>query len=242
MIRRLLTCLAMVALVSAASAQTTVPAASAPQPTALMYYAGQPGRLTQDRDRLGGNPFASALVEVLAKHPENLEQFTQSLAAANARHSGGWQQLQFPKKLPKWKMDQPAGKRVALVLINADYSKTNGVYSLPGAAFDAKRIPAALTAAGFETTLVLDANADKAREAMAAFSKLSEDAEASIIYVGGHGMQHKRSVYWMAGDYPERHAKWLDSHAIKLDEIGRVGHARDVNLVLYASCRDDPFS
>lgn len=207
-----------------------------------MYYAGQPGRLTQDRDRLGGNPFASALVEVLAKQPSNLDEFTSRLAAANARHSGGWQQLQFPKKLPKWKMDQPAGKRVALILINADYSKTDGVYSLPGAAFDARRIPAALQEAGFETTLVLDANADKAREAMAAFSKLSETAEASVIYVGGHGMQHKRTVYWMSGDYPERNAKWLDSHAIKLDEIGRVGHAQAVNLVLYASCRDDPFS
>ncbi|HOY79470.1 MAG TPA: caspase family protein [Hyphomonadaceae bacterium] len=228
--------LMLVATAFAAEAQTP------PQPKALIYYAGQPGRLTQDRDKLGGNPFASALVEVLAKHPENLEQFTQSLAASNARHSGGWQQLQFPRKLPKWKMDQPAGKRVALVLINADYSKTNGVYSLPGAAFDAKRIPAALKEAGFETTLVLDANADTAREAMAAFSKLSESAEASVIYVGGHGMQHKRTVYWMAGDYPEQNPKWLDSHAIRLDEISRVGHARDVNLVLYASCRDDPFS
>ena len=233
--RRLFSLL-IVATAFAAEAQTAAPS------QALMFYAGQPGRLTQDRDRLGGNPFASALVEVLSKRPENLEQFTQSLAASNARHSGGWQQLQFPKKLPKWKMDAPSGKRVALVLINADYSKTDGVYSLPGAAFDAKRIPEALKAAGFETTLVLDANADKAREAMAAFSKASESAEASIIYVGGHGMQHKRTVYWMAGDYPERNAKWLSSHAIPLDEIGRVGHAQSVNLVLYASCRDDPFS
>jgi len=220
----------------------TAEAQTAPPPQALMFYAGQPGRLTQDRDKLGGNPFASALVEVLSKKPSTLEEFTQRLAASNARHSGGWQQLQFPRKLPKWKMDQPAGKRIALVLINADYSKTDGVYSLPGAAFDAKRIPEALKAAGFETTLILDANADVAREAMAAFAKASEDAEASIIYVGGHGMQHKRTVYWMSGDYPGRDAKWLDSHAIALDEIGRVGHARDVNLVVYASCRDDPFS
>jgi len=207
-----------------------------------MYYAGQPGRLTQDRDRLGGNPFASALVEVLKAEPATLQDFTGRLAAANARHSGGWQQLQFPKKLPQWRMDAEGDdKRVALVLINADYSKTNGVYSLPGAAFDAKRIPEALRAAGFETTLVLDANADTARKAMAAFSKQSETAVASLIYVGGHGVQHKRVVYWMMGDYPAQDSKWLPSHAIALDEIGRAGHARGVNLVLYASCRDDPF-
>lgn len=237
MIRRVLSCVLVAAAVATATAQT-----AAPMPQPLMYYAGQPGRLTQDRDRLGGNPFASALVEVLKSEPVSLEDFTARLSALNARHSGGWQQLQFPKKLPRWKMDTaPPGKRVALVLINADYSETKGVYSLPGAAFDAKRVPEALTAAGFETTLVLDANADDARKAMAEFAKLSETADASLIYVGGHGIQHKRVVYWMMGDYPEQSAKFLPTHAIRLDEIGRAGHAREVNLVLYASCRDDPF-
>jgi len=235
MIRRFLSCLVVAAFVAGAWAQT----APAP-PTALMYYAGQPGRLTQDRDRLGGNPFASAVVEVLAKEPWTLREFTERLAEANARHSGGWQQLQFPKMLPKWKIGDQTGKRVALVLINSDYSKSPGVYSLPGAAFDAKRIPEALRAAGFETTLVFDANAETARKAMADFAHTSAGAEASVVYVGGHGMQHKRIVYWLMGDYPEQDEKWLSTHAIALDEIGRVGRA-DVNLVLYASCRDDPF-
>jgi hypothetical protein len=237
MIRRLLPGLFLAAFTAGASAQT-----AAPPPAPLMYYAGQPGRLTQDRDKLGGNPFASALVEVLKKKPTTLDDFTMRLSAANARHSGGWQQLQFPKKLPIWNFDAAEhGKRVALVLINADYSKTNGVYSLPGAAFDAHRVPEALKAAGFETTLILDADADGARKALAAFAEASRDADASLIYVGGHGIQHKRIVYWMMGDYPEQNARWLPTHAISLDEIGQAGHARDVNLVLYASCRDDPF-
>ena len=42
-------------------------------------------------------------------------------------------------------------------------------------------------------------------------------------------------------DYPERDSKWLPTHAISLDEIGTAGRARQANLVLYASCRDDPF-
>lgn len=236
MMRRLFIGVFAAVAFGAAVAQTSAPV------TALMYYAGAPGRLTQDRDKLGGNPFASALIEVLRSEPTTLEDFTARLSAANARHSGGWQQLQFPKKLPYWKMAARDGeKRVALVLINADYSKTDGVYSLPGAAFDARRVPEALKAAGFETTIVLDANAEGARKAMADFAERSADADASLIYVGGHGIQHKRVVYWMMGDYPEQNAKWLSTHAITLDEIGRVGRARDVNLVLYASCRDDPF-
>jgi len=238
MTRRLFIALLASATIAGASAQTA-PASTSPGP--LFYYAGQPGRLTQDRDRLGGNPFASALVEVLQKKPATLSDFTAALAASNARHSGGWQQLQFPKTLPRWKMDVAKEKRVALVLINADYSKTPGVYSLPGAAFDAQRVPDALREAGYEVTLVLDKTTDEARKALEDFASTSAEANASLIYIGGHGAQHKRVVYWMMGDYPEQDAKWLPTHAISVDEIGRAGHAKDVNLVLYASCRDDPF-
>jgi hypothetical protein len=239
MIRRLvLSFLAAVAAASA-SAQTTPPPAKP-----LFYYAGAAGRLTQDRDRQGGNPFASAFVEVLKEKPLTLADFSGRMAAANARHSGGWQQLQFPRAPPnpKWRFDAAGEKRVALVLINADYSKSNGVYSLPGAAFDAQRVPKALIEAGFETVVVLDKDGAAARKALTDFARLSETADASLIYVGGHGIQHKRVVYWMMGDYPEQDPKWLPTHAISLDEIGQAGRARETNLVLYASCRDDPFA
>lgn len=216
----------------------TAPAFPAP----LFYYAGQAGRLTSDRDRQGGNPFASALCEVLPELPLSIETFGGRMALANSLHSRGWQQIQMPRKLPdaRLKLGADGQSRKALVLINADYSKSDA-YSLPGARFDAKRVPAALQAAGFETTLVLDAGAGGAREAMAAFARNSASADVSLIYVGGHGLQHKRVVYWMMGDYPERDPKWLASHAIALDEIGASGRAREANLVLYASCRDDPF-
>ena len=236
MIRSLLLCVLFTAMGDAAAQTAPAP------PKPLFYYAGAAGRLTQDRDRLGGNPFASALVEVLKQKPLTLAGFTERMAGANAKYSGGWQQLQFPKAPPnpKWRFDN-AGRRVALVLINADYSKSNGVYSLPGAAFDAQRVPRALIDAGFETLLVLNKDSKAARNALADFAKLSETADASLIYVGGHGVQHKRAVYWMMGDYPERDAKWLPTHAISLDEIGQAARAHEVNLVLYASCRDDPF-
>jgi hypothetical protein len=217
----------------------SVPAS--PQP--LFYYAGQAGRLTQDRDRQGGNPFASALVEVLKWHPLTLEDFGGRLAAANAKYSNGWHQLQKPRKLvdPKWRLDD-AQKRVALVLINADYSKSGGVLSLPGARFDVQRVPAALREAGFETMVVFDQNAEGVRKAITEFAAMAETADASLIYVGGHGIQFKRTVYWMMGDYPEQDPKWLPTHAISLDEIGKAGKAKTANLVLYASCRNDPFS
>lgn len=240
--RRLLLCTLMAAMAATMAASALAQTTPAPA-KALFYYAGAPGRLTQDRDRQGGNPFASALVEVLKEKPLTLADFSGRMAAANARHSGGWQQLQFPKAPPnpKWRFDAEGEKRVALVLINADYSKSKGAYSLPGAAFDARRVPKALIDAGFETLVVLDQDGAAARKALADFARLSETADASLIYVGGHGLQHRRVVYWMMGDYPGQDAKWLPTHAISLDEIGQAARARETNLVLYASCRDDPF-
>lgn len=234
-------CLAIAAAAALAGMSAAQSAITLPKP--LVYYAGQAARLTSDRDALGGNPFASALVAVLKENPLTLADFGARLSAVNAQYSRGWQQAQLPRSLPdpKWRIDDTSKRRVALVLINADYSKSGGVYSLPGAAFDAQRVPEALKQAGFETTLVFDNNAEAARKAMADFAEKSAGADASLIYVGGHGIQHRRVVYWMMGDYPEQDARWLPTHAISLDEIGASGRARDVNLVLYASCRDDPF-
>lgn len=230
--------LAGLAAVSAGSAFAQT--AAAPQP--LIYYAGQAGRLTSDRDKAGGNPFATAFCEVIGMKPLTLKKFTEQLAYYNAIRSRGWQQMDYPFTLPEPKRRLDKGdRRVALVLINADYSKSDA-YSLPGARFDAKRVPAALTAAGFETTLVLDASAADARVKIDAFARTSESADTSIIYIGGHGAQRSRDVYWLAGDFPGQDAKWLADHAITVAEISQAAKARELNLVLYASCRDNPFT
>lgn len=236
--RRFITGLVAASTSAGAFAQT---APTTPAP--LIYYAGQAGRLTSDRDAQGGNPFASALVEVIAERPLTIATFTRRMAEANAIHSRGWQQLDYPRRLPepKLRLDAKGGTRLALVLINSDYSQSDA-YSLPGAAVDAKRVPEALKKAGFETTLVYNQTAGQAREALQDFAARSEEADAAVIYIGGHGAQDGRTVYWLMGDYPGQDAKWLPTHAIAVDEIARAGHAKALNVVLYASCRDNPFA
>jgi hypothetical protein len=229
------------------SSAATAPAFSqsaSPPPAPVFIYAGAPGQLTQDRDARGGNPFASALVDVLHQDQLKLEQFCAQLSVGNARYSGGWHRMQMPRVLPDpgARMDAAAGRRMALVLINADYSRTPGIYSLPGAAVDAQRVPEALERAGFETMRVLDAGADAARAALAEFAAASAGADMALVYVGGHGVQKGRTVYAVMGDYPEpQSSRHLATHALPLGEIGRAARASTLNLVLYASCRDDPF-
>jgi hypothetical protein len=196
-----------------------------------------------DRDDQGGNPLASALIDVLRKPPMTLAQFGPQLAAATARHARGWQLVETPKKLPdpNWMLTADGRQaRVALVLINSTYTAPN-VESLPGARHDATRLPVALEAAGFRTTLLLDADDDAVRRALKDFALSSAGADASLIFLGGHGVQHRRVVYWMLRDYPERDAKWLPTYALTVAEVGQAARARGANLVLYGGCRDDPF-
>lgn len=234
---------AFIAGLVAASSASAFAQAAPTSPAPLIYYAGQAGRLTSDRDRQGGNPFASALVQVIAEKPLTLETFTRRMAEANAIHSRGWQQLDYPRRLPapKLRLDAKSAKRIALVLVNSDYSQSDA-YSLPGAAVDAKRVPEALAGAGFETEIVFNRTIAEVNEALEQFAARSEEADVAAIYIGGHGAQHGKSAYWLMGDYPAQDAKYLPTHAIAVDDIAKAARAKTLNLVLYASCRDDPFS
>ena len=71
---------------------------------------------------------------------------------------------------------------------------------------------------------------------------LSKGADDAVIYIGGHGAQRSRDVYWLMGDFPGQDAKWLGDHAITVGAIAKSAKARELNLVLYASCRDNPFT
>jgi hypothetical protein len=239
MIRRTFLSLLGASLAVPAVAQSS----PAPAPP-LIYYGGAAARLTMDRDDQGGNPLASGLIDVLRRQPITLAEFGPELAGATARHARGWQLVETPKKLPdpKWTLAADGRQtRVALVLINSRYTAPN-VESLPGARFDATRLPGALEAAGFHTTLLLDADDDAVRQALKDFALSSAGADVSLIFLGGHGVQHRRVVYWMMRDYPERDAKWLPTHALTVSEVGQAGRARSANLVLYGGCRDDPFT
>ncbi len=218
--------------------------APSPSPEPLTYYAGMPGRLTADQDAEGGNAFASALIEVWRDETVDLRDFGRRVAAVTMHKSGGWQSPEIPRRTPApdWSFAaNDAETRVALVLVNADYSQS-GVSSLPGAAFDAERIPAALDELGFNVTLVRDAGGAVVDRALADFAAQSADADVAVIYMGGHGVQPGRDVYWIYGDYPDPESRGhLATHALKVSQAGKAARARKLNFVFYAACRDDPF-
>jgi hypothetical protein len=237
--RRLLLSAGWALLARPASAQAPL------SPPPLVYYGGAAGRLTMARDDLGGNPFASAFVDVLASDTLTLSRFGVQLAAATWRRSNGAQSADVPRKVadPGWRFaPDPGERRLALVLANADYSRS-GVPSLPGALFDAARVGDALQRAGFATQRMIDVSRAQALAGLAAFEAESRSADVALVYIAGHGVQHRRQVYWLMGDYPDpERSSGLATHAVALAEIGDAMKARRLNFIFYSSCRDDPFS
>ena len=76
-----------------------------------------------------------------------------------------------------------ADKRIALVVANATYKDA----PLGNPTVDARLIEPALKAAGFEVTLVLDADLSRFDGAVETFATQARQAEVALFYFAGHG-------------------------------------------------------
>ena len=212
----------------------------------LIFHASQSGKQTLDQGEGGGNPFASALIDLLKRPSLTLSQLPAALQRLTAKKSGGFQLPDVPTLadqedillVPPTKHQH----RIALVMVVSDYRQSGGAKSLPGASRDAKRIALALNHVGFKTEIALDLDLQEMRGKLANYRKRSLNADAAVIYTTGHGVEVNGTVFLLPGDYPvnQRNAA-LTTHALSLPEITRSPGAKIANLIFYAGCRDNPF-
>lgn len=211
----------------------------------LVFHATSSGKQTLDQGEGGGNPFASALIDILRRPTVKLGELPAALRDLTHEKSRGFQTADVPVApiASRWQVLPSASgeRRIALVLIVSDYSRSGGAPSLPGARHDGERVRAALEAAGFATRLELDLDADGMQRTLAQFSAASEHADAAAIYTTGHGVERAGVVYLIPGDYPiaQRNGA-LATRAVPLSDIRSSLKARHVNLLFYGGCRDDP--
>ena len=211
----------------------------------LLFQAAQSGKQALDQGEGGGNPFASALIELLGRPALTLGDLPVNLRNLTEAKSQGYQSPDVPLSAatPGWSVApaRPGEKRIALVMIVSDYAKSGGAPSLPGALRDAGRIADALKGAGFETRSLIDADLAGMRAGLARFATESAGADVAALYVTGHGVEVGQRVYVVPGDYPvaERN-RVLAQRALPLTEIAATPRAKTVNLVFYGGCRDDP--
>lgn len=214
------------------------------QADTLLFHASMPGRQTLDQGEGGGNPFASALIEAL-RTPLALSDLPSKLRQQTAAKSRGFQAADVPASVSSSYSLVPARsgeKRIALVMVVSDYAASGGAQSLPGAKHDADRIAVALQRAGFQTELAFDLDLGAMRAKLTEFGAHSRRADAAVIYTTGHGVEVDGTVFLIPGDYQiaEGNAA-LSRRALPLPEIARSLGAKQVNLVFYGGCRDNPF-
>ena len=138
-----------------------------------LVFATRPGGTTIDRDAFGGNPFATALIQLSSEDSISLRRFPGRLRALTVRGSQGHQRPQWtrwPDRL-RWSFRHAPGsrqeRRCALVLIVSDYEGA-GLAPLAGAAHDERRLSAMFAANGFSVVQsVAPSRAASARRAFA---------------------------------------------------------------------------
>jgi len=215
----------------------------APLPT--IVYATRPGGKTIDQDEFGGNPFATALLDVSERPNLPLRRLLPALRSLTLERSGRFQNPTWdlsPDATP-WKFPFEPGSRnearMALVLVVSDYSASQ-VPALEGAACDERRVSAMLAHHGFTVTQGITPTREKMLVALREFSRRSASSDVAVIYSTGHGVESGGNTYVLPGDYPIRlgcSAQLLRAHAIPVSKLAKSCRANAVNLAFFAGCR-----
>lgn len=129
--------------------------------------------------------------------------------------------------------------RLALVVGNASYTER----PLKNPVNDATDLKKALEDAGFQVTLVLEANADKMKEAIAEFGdRLARENDVGLFYFSGHGVQTPKGNYLLPVGRSFQRERDVELFAVEaravLDQMARARNP--LNIVILDACRDSP--
>jgi tetratricopeptide (TPR) repeat protein len=134
----------------------------------------------------------------------------------------------------------PQGRRIALVIANAAYSK---VAQLANPQRDAAKIAETLRSVGFADVDVaenLDVNGFAER--LRTFAKKAADADWAVVYYAGHGIEIDNSNYLIPVDATLASDRDVKFEAVALEQVmAAVEGAKQMRLVILDACRENPF-
>lgn len=215
------------------------------KPRSSVVYATRVGGKTIDQDWAGGNPFATALIEVGKQEPLSLKALLVKVKAATTAASNG---LQVPvwdlvpghgRWMPANSGAQTTEKRQALVLVVSSYDSTE-LMPLAGAAVDERRLAAALAFNGFSVTQDVGCGRASILATLRAFAKQTRSADVGLIYCTGHGVHTVGGTLLLPRDYPAQRGfarSTLLKYAVSVDALRDACQGRSINVVLFAGCR-----
>ncbi len=132
------------------------------------------------------------------------------------------------------------GKRVALVIGNANYQNT---VALPNTANDAGAMAGALQRLDFDVVTGVDLTRDQMNRTMKTFARKLVGAEVGLFYYAGHGMQVAGENYLIPVDAALAQETDLDFEGVKIKVVmDRLLASAKVKIVILDSCRDNPLA
>ena len=203
-------------------------------------YASQSGEATLDKGEGGGNPFATAFIEVLSYEGLSFNEFKMRMVAVTLKKSKNFQK---PEIISNYFINRQflsstnMKKRVALIFVYSNYSSV-WINSLEGAKNDLDRVSKKLLEVGFEIKTIIDPNKQELNRVLKEFAKESVNADVAIIYTTGHGFEIDGETYLLPNNYlyPLR-KKELRQYSIPIKEIGKNMLSSKLNLLFYGGCR-----
>ena len=215
------------------------------KPLHSIVYATRSGGATLDRDSFGGNPFATALIELSVRPGLNLTRLLPALRRLTYEKSAK-EQTPAWDALPSncdWAFPLAAGtrweRRIALVLVVSEYPS---FARLAGAAHDERRIASMLAGHGFSVIQGVPPDRRSLVKALQSFAIKSRGFDVALIYSTGHGVELGGQVFLLPGTYPLQHgfrASELRRRGIPVSQIAAACKAGNVNLTFFAGCRTE---
>ncbi len=134
-----------------------------------------------------------------------------------------------------------ADKRVALVIGMSGYQQ---VPKLTNPARDADAMTSLFRKAGFD---IVDNERDLGisdlRRVIREFSEVSRDADISVVYYAGHGIEVDGTNYLVPADAKLLSDFDVEDETVSLDRVLKaLDPARRLKLVILDACRDNPFA
>jgi hypothetical protein len=206
-----------------------------------VFYASQSGGDALDQDAEGGNPFASALIELLGRPVLWVSTLRRDLVPLTTRKSGGFQHpdVSFAANAPEWQVKPIAtpSRRLALVFVYSHYQSPS-TPSLPGARRDLCRVRDSLIDAGFSVTALLDPDEAELVRALSRIRVASRNADAALIYATGHAFEHQGEVFLVPNNQSLRqHTSRLTDVSVHVSSLSDHLNAARANLVFFGGCR-----
>ncbi len=130
--------------------------------------------------------------------------------------------------------------RVALVVGNSDYAS---LPELRNPANDAKAVADKLTGLGFDVILGVNLDLDGFQSAMLEFARKMEQADTSLLFYAGHGIQIDDANHMVPVDANLSRESDVTDQTITVDRIiGLMNQFTDTSLVFLDACRDNPLT